>query len=124
MKEIFIKKLLEMQVQFRILHWQTKSYAQHKALGELYENLDDLIDEFAEIILGKSSNRFDFDSEFSIVLKNMELSGTSEFISEGVEDIINMSNDFLDDETDTDLLNLKDEIIALLNKTKYLLTLE
>lgn len=124
MKEIFIKKLLEMQVQFRILHWQTKSYAQHKALGELYENLDDLIDEFAEIILGKSGNRFDFDSEFSIVLKNMELSGTSEFISEGVEDIINMSNDFLDDETDTDLLNLKDEIIALLNKTKYLLTLE
>lgn len=124
MKEIFIKKLLEMQVQFRILHWQTKSYAQHKALGDLYENLDDLIDEFAEIILGKSSNRFDFDSEFSIVLKNMELSGTSEFISEGVEDIINMSNDFLDDETDTDLLNLKDEIIALLNKTKYLLTLE
>lgn len=124
MKEIFIKKLLEMQIQFRILHWQTKSYAQHKALGELYENLDDLIDDFAEIILGKSGNRFDFDSEFSIVLKNMELSGTSEFISEGVEDIINISNDFLDDDTDTDLLNLKDEIIALLNKTKYLLTLE
>ena len=39
--------------QLKIDHWQTKSYAEHKALGIAYEALDDLFDKFVEIFYGK-----------------------------------------------------------------------
>jgi uncharacterized phage infection (PIP) family protein YhgE len=40
--------------QLKIDHWQTKSYAEHKALGTAYEALDDLFDKFVEIFYGKN----------------------------------------------------------------------
>ena len=46
-----IKFLLETQTQFRILHWQTKSYAKHNAYGSIYESLDGFIDDFIEIYM-------------------------------------------------------------------------
>lgn len=39
--------------QLKIDHWQTKSYAEHKALGGAYESLDDLLDKFVETYYGK-----------------------------------------------------------------------
>ena len=48
-----IRDLLQMQNQLRIFHWQTKSYAVHKALGKAYESLNDLIDTFVETALGR-----------------------------------------------------------------------
>ena len=40
--------------QLKIDHWQTKSYAEHKALGTAYKNLDDLFDKFVENFYGKN----------------------------------------------------------------------
>jgi len=40
--------------QLKIDHWQTKSYAEHKALGTAYEALDELFDKFVEIYYGKN----------------------------------------------------------------------
>jgi len=48
-----ISPLLKIQNQLRIFHWQTQSYAQHKAFGKAYEELDALIDNFVEIFSGK-----------------------------------------------------------------------
>lgn len=39
--------------QLRIDHWQTKSFAEHKALGSAYEAFDDLFDRFVEVSYGK-----------------------------------------------------------------------
>ena len=47
-----IQTLLTFQTELRLHHWGTKSYAAHKALGKLYENLDGLIDTFTEAYLG------------------------------------------------------------------------
>ena len=41
--------------QLKIDHWQTKSYAEHKALGEAYEALDSLFDKFVEIYYGRNT---------------------------------------------------------------------
>jgi hypothetical protein len=41
--------------QLKIDHWQTKSYAEHKALGSAYEALDGLFDKFVELFYGRSS---------------------------------------------------------------------
>ena len=36
-----------------IMHFQTPSYAEHKALGEFYEEVGDLVDSFVESYQGK-----------------------------------------------------------------------
>ena len=59
MEEV-VKNLMLMQNQFRICHWQTEYDAQHRAFGFIYESLDDLIDKFVEVCMGKHV-RFSFD---------------------------------------------------------------
>ena len=122
MNEKFIKTLLQIQIQFKLLHWQTESYSEHKAFGKLYDNLDGLIDDFAEIMMGKYG-RFDFNSKFEMSLYDIDSIDVLNLINSGINDIILLSEN-LDPDYDTDLLNLKDEIMALLNKGKYLLTLK
>ncbi len=41
--------------QLKIDHWQTKSYAEHKALGTAYKNLDGLFDTFVEVFYGRNT---------------------------------------------------------------------
>lgn len=112
---------IAMQNQFRVFHWQTKSYAQHKAFGAAYEDLDSLIDEFIEIYQGKNGIMIPADG-FKIKLENLD---------ENPSDMIDVFIDFLKNEVpsklnedDTDLLNIRDEMMGLLNKTKYLLMLK
>ena len=104
----------------RIYHWQTKSFAEHSAFGDAYSNLDELIDEFMEVYIGKNERPVAKD-KFNISLMN---------ISENKVSVINAFIDVLSqdlpqalDERDTDLLNIRDEMLGLLNKLKYLLTL-
>ena len=42
-----------MQQQYRIFHWQTQSYSEHKAFGKIYKTLDENIDSFVETFMGK-----------------------------------------------------------------------
>lgn len=115
-----ITKFLTLQNQLRIHHWQTPSYAEHKALGNAYEGLDDLIDTFVETYMGKYGK--DTEQNRSIDLYGYETSHPMPVIK-FFEDYL--SNELPQDlkEEDTDLLNIRDEMLALLNKTKYLLTL-
>jgi DNA-binding ferritin-like protein len=43
-----ITKFLTLHNQLKVYHWQTDSYAQHKALGDAYEAFDEYIDRFVE----------------------------------------------------------------------------
>lgn len=117
-----INFLLSLQLQIKINHWQTKGYARHNAFGGFYDSLNELIDTFAEAAMGKYG-RFILDEE----TKKIELSNLSEL---DVKSLVNNTRDYLVklteqlDPTDTDLLNIRDEILGELNKLSYLLTLE
>jgi hypothetical protein len=111
--------LMNYQQQLRGLHFQTKSYARHKAYGKTYEKLDDFVDSFAEISMGKYG-KIEFKNA-SLTIYDIESPELSDYLS-GVVEYLNSITDKLD-ETDTDLLNLRDEILAETNKLKYLLTL-
>jgi DNA-binding ferritin-like protein len=114
--------LLSLQMQMKINHWQTKGLARHKAFGKFYDSLSDLIDTFVESAMGKYG-RFVLDEES----KTIQLSNLSEIEMKGlintVRDSLVMMSDQLDS-TDTDLLNIRDEMLGELNKLSYLLTLE
>ena len=49
----FISSLFEIEVNIHIAHLQTTSYAEHKALDDLYKDIVDLRDRFIESYQGK-----------------------------------------------------------------------
>jgi hypothetical protein len=122
MKEEFILKLVQIQNQFRFLHWQTTFDAKHKAYGKTYNKLGDFIDEFVEGMMGKYG-RPEFPAEFMIAFQDINAISLQKFIDGGCEFLIGMSEQ-LDPKMDSDLLNLRDEMLLQLNKLKYLLTLK
>lgn len=122
MKEELIKKLVQIQIQWRFLHWQTFGDAKHKTYGEIYEGLDDLIDAFTETMMGKYG-RPEFDSEFGLMFQDISSLSIQNFM-DGITEFLVGFSDQLDSRYDTDLLNLRDEMLALINKSKFLLTLK
>jgi DNA-binding ferritin-like protein len=117
-----INLFLGLQAQLRIFHWQTKGYARHKAFGKTYDTLEDLIDTFVEEAMGKYG-RFTLDDETNTI----QLANLKELKPEAMLDtIISALNQFSEqfEETDTNLLNVRDEMLGAINKLKYLLTLE
>lgn len=106
----------------KINHWQTKGFARHNAFGGFYDTLGGLIDTFVESAMGKYG-RFTLDEES----KTIQLSNLSELDMKGLvntvrESFVQMSEQL--DSSDTDLLNIRDEMLGELNKLSYLLTLE
>lgn len=115
--------LLGLHAQLKINHWQTKGIARHEAFGNTYGDLTDLIDEFVEISMGKYG-RFVLDDETNnIKLINLSEMNPKDMVTVCTDALIEFSED-LDPKKDTDLLNLRDEMLGLLNKLLYLLTLE
>ena len=69
MIEKFISTLFASRTQAHIYHLQTKSYAEHIAIGEFYESITDTIDSIAEMAIGldidvKSTPKMTLDLEF------------------------------------------------------------
>jgi hypothetical protein len=116
-----ISPFLKIQNQLRIFHWQTTSYAQHKAFGKAYENLDGLIDSFVEIFTGKYG-RSKASVRYTIELDNLGEDYLS-VIDSYISYLINITSE-LDQDLDSDLLNIRDEMLGELNTLKYLLTLK
>lgn len=51
--ENLLQILMMAQRTAHMWHWKVKSFAQHLAFGELYEKLDEMSDELAEMWMGK-----------------------------------------------------------------------
>ena len=49
----FVLMLLHAVTNTHILHWQTRSFSNHMALGEFYDSLQDLVDTYVESYQGK-----------------------------------------------------------------------
>lgn len=122
MKEELIKKLVQIQIQWRFLHWQTFGDARHKTYGKIYEGLDGLIDDFAEAMMGKYG-RPEFEPEFALMFQDIKSLSVQNFV-DGITEFLVGITDQLDSRYDTDLLNLRDEMLLLINKSKFLFTLK
>ncbi len=122
MKEELIQKLVQIQLQWKFLHWQTYGDAKHRTYGDLYDNLGDFIDEFVEVMMGKYG-RPEFSPEFGLMFQDISSISIQNFMDGITEFLVGMSDE-LDSRYDTDLLNIRDEMLALINKSKFLLTLK
>jgi DNA-binding ferritin-like protein len=119
--EMIQTMFLQMQQQYKILHWQTTSFSQHKAFDEIVSSLGENIDEFIETYMGKYG-RVIASSNFNISLSNYKDADYMSLTNNYIQFLIGLSN-MLDKNQDSDLLNIRDEMLGSLNQLKYLLTL-
>jgi len=111
-------KLTYFQEQLHLLHWTTTSYAEHQALGGLYDYVHDFKDGVIEKLMGYTGKRpkapkveplSDTASASIVVSELMSFASSLKSYAE--------SNSF------HDISNLADALSGEAAKTKYLLTL-
>jgi len=105
-----------------LYHLTTYHYSRHVAVGTLIDSFDDLIDKFLETYFGKYGRPNTFTNstlelnKLSDADAYMELSSYIDFLNTRLPLLINNK--------DTDLLNIRDEMVGILNNTKYLFELK
>ena len=129
----YILRFLEMLNTVKLYHWKTHSYATHKATDQLYTSLNGKIDEFVEVMLGKTTIVSESDITRAGILNQPALHFVSykdnaDFrnqIEYYKKFLINLSSlPGLNGAANTDLFAIRDEMLALLNQFLYLLTLK
>lgn len=111
-KESFFNKLFEARDVAHVLHLQTKSYAEHKALNAFYEGILNFTDTFIETYQGQygiigSYGTIDLDSG----------STSTVYINNFITNLKESRNKFFGD--NTHLQNIIDEMITLSYQTLY-----
>jgi hypothetical protein len=105
--------------QVKMYHWQTKSFAEHKATDDLVASLDTNIDKFVETYMGRYGRPL---IKKTMPVKNLTVSGIRAFISRNSK-WLETTLPRMIKKSDSDLLNIRDEILGDLNQVKYLFTL-
>jgi hypothetical protein len=115
--------MLTLRNQVKLYHWQTMSYPRHIATDELVTKLDANIDQFVEVYIGKYGRPKLSGSTSTIRLRNHSDKEATALLQEAIDW---MSTDLSRKlkKTDTDLLNIRDTIVADLNQTLYLFTFQ
>lgn len=110
----------ELQLNVKLYHWNTTQYSNHKATNKLLDNLSDLIDSFVEKYMGAYSRPV-IKSGSSIPIQNMTktkyvklLKTAQEYLRGDLEKIISKN---------TELLNIRDEMLGELDQAIYFSTL-
>lgn len=111
-------KLTFFQEQIHMIHWETRSYAEHKATGALYEYLQDFKDGVVEKLMGYSGKR--------IQGMKIELIGNKADALSVVERLLKFSEELMNYAEASkywDVVNMAQDLSGQAAKTKYLLTL-
>ena len=114
-----VQLFIELLNVIKLYHWKTKSFPEHKSTDELYSSLNERIDTFIEVLLGKMQTRPQ-QSIFRINAYNF--SSTKDllrYLAKIKKELLRMNTLF---KTESDLLNIRDEIIADIHKFEYLLS--
>ena len=119
-----VAMFLQMLNTVKLYHWKTHSYATHKATDKLYSQLNENIDSFVEVLLGKTGTRVDLMGQKTLPLHDYnEESNFFKQVEQYKQFLINMNKDAgINITNNSDLLNIRDEILGNLNQFTYLLT--
>jgi len=122
-KEITIV-FFEVLLMIKAYHWKTHSYATHKATDELYSKFNEDMDKFIEVLLGKTGSRIDLMNHKTIRLLDLPSQDLLKREIEAFKGYLVSLNDnkALQSMSNSDLYNIRDEILGDLNQFLYLLT--
>ena len=112
----------QMREQIKLYHWQTKIYSRHKATDTVIDSLDEHIDKYVEVYMGKYGRPKMTSRNNTIKVQNLTETTIVKFIRQCIA-VLNTSLVKGLKPFDTDLVNLRDEMLADLNQLLYLFTL-
>lgn len=114
-------KLFSLEFKAHSLHLDTKSFAEHKALGKAYEGIHDLKDEILEKIMGYQNGKR---------IGKSKVEDSPEYSHEAVNAFVKEGMDFSYELYEwaggkkySDIENIAQSLSGLFAQTKYLLTL-
>ena len=117
-----IKFFFTLSSSLKMYHWKTSSYSRHIASGTLFDTIILTTDNFMEIYFGKYGKDMIVPLDLNIGLMNdNDIVG---FLIEAVKYLKDVVKNGLLKSTDTDLLNIRDDLIGQINKTLYLFQLQ
>ena len=106
--------------QLKFYHWSTKIYARHNASDKFVSNLTDKIDKFIEVMQGTEGKRIVI-PQIKITFENHTDASIVKYLKNFREWLTNELPKHINN-TSTDLLNIRDDILADVNNTLYLFT--
>lgn len=106
-----IGTLLASRDAMHLAHWNSRIYSEHKTLDEYYNGILGLIDEFTEAYMGANDR-------VRIVVPETKVENARPHLM-GLRKIIVTERE----KYSSELQNILDEMLALIDKTLYLLTL-
>ncbi len=114
---------LHLRDQIKLYHWQTRVYSRHIATDKVLEKLDKSIDSYVEIYIGKYGRPKVSGKNASITLQNLSEAGAVRLVNSAIKYLQGPLTKSLKPAVDTDLMNIRDEVIGDLNQLLYLFTL-
>ena len=109
----FVQCLLHSVTNAHILHFQSKSYAQHMALGAFYDEVSDLVDGFVEAFQGKYGLLTNYKADYELPANDPVAYLT--YLKDEVETLRRMAGF----PQHSELQNEVDTIANLINSTLY-----
>jgi hypothetical protein len=124
-KSEIVQVFLETLTSIRLYHWKTKSYSQHKATDQLYEELEEKVDEFVEVMQGKMMhpNRVQWMNDQIKADSPETKKGMVNQLLEFNRKMQNLDGIF-SPQKDSDILSIRDDIVALVNRFLYLFSFD
>ena len=122
-KSRIVKVFFEILNNIKLYHWKTKSYAQHKATDDIHSKLNDNIDKFVEVLLGKDSSRIQMVEKHIDIIDFKNTNDFKEKIFEFRAFLTDL-NAIFKDKHDSDILSIRDDILTDINQFLYLMTFD
>jgi hypothetical protein len=123
MEAKLLETFFEMTNTIKLYHWKTTSYAEHKATDELHERISGHVDKFVEVLLGKMApNRITYKKTTTPISDCSDKATFNNHIIRFRGILIELPS-LLDPKNDTDLINIRDEMLADINQFLYLFSL-
>lgn len=116
--EAIAGKLAYFHEQIHLIHWQTKSFAEHKALGDFYEFLQDFKDDVIEKLMGYTGKRIK-----TLVIDPIDNKVESNKVTDDILKFAEELMNFADSNKYLDISNMAQDLSGKAAKVKYLLTL-
>lgn len=113
-----IKFFFEFQVNLKLYHWMTKSYPRHKASDQLQESLNEKIDRFVEVYMGRLGKPT-FKKQQTISYMPINDQNMVNYLRSQSKKLEGFELDSY-----ADLKNIRDEIVESINQALYLFALE
>jgi hypothetical protein len=119
--EEMVKTFLQFQTSLQIYHWRTKNYSRHKATDALYTSLQGKVDRFVETLLGSRQKSLSSNTK-KLSFEIIPCDDTN-----AMRELLLPFQKYLEKlkvkKTETDLINLRDEMISDIHQALYLFTL-